>query len=167
MAVEKQMFPADVDMEGTEEVEIQVMNPDAVSIESDGEEVIIDFTGEFTEDIVGPDHDANLAEYIEDNELQALASELVEDFVADRQSRKDWARSYVKGLDLLGMRIEERTQPWAGAAGVFHPVLTEAVVRFQAQAMSELFPASGPVRTKVMGKKIKIKLIRRSVSKRK
>ncbi len=153
MAVEKQMFPADVDMEGTEEVEIQVMNPDAVSIESDGEEVIIDFTGEFTEDIVGPDHDANLAEYIEDNELQALASELVEDFVADRQSRKDWARSYVKGLDLLGMRIEERTQPWAGAAGVFHPVLTEAVVRFQAQAMSELFPASGPVRTKVMGKK--------------
>jgi hypothetical protein len=153
MAVEKQMFPADVDMEGTEEVEIQVMNPDAVSIESDGEEVVIDFTGEFTEDIVGPDHDANLAEYIEDNELQALASELVEDFVADRQSRKDWARSYVKGLDLLGMRIEERTQPWAGAAGVFHPVLTEAVVRFQAQAMSELFPASGPVRTKVMGKK--------------
>jgi hypothetical protein len=153
MAVEKQMFPADVDMEGTEEVEIQVMNPDAVSIESDGEEVVIDFTGEFTEDIVGPDHDANLAEYIEDNELQALASELVEDFVADRQSRKDWARSYVKGLDLLGMKIEERTQPWAGAAGVFHPVLTEAVVRFQAQAMSELFPASGPVRTKVMGKK--------------
>ena len=109
MAVEKQMFPADVDMEGTEEVEIQVMNPDAVSIESDGEEVIIDFTGEFTEDIVGPDHDANLAEYIEDVDLQALASELVEDFVADRQSRKDWARSYVKGLDLLGMRIEERT----------------------------------------------------------
>jgi hypothetical protein len=93
MAVEKQMFPADVDMEGTEEVEIQVMNPDAVSIESDGEEVIIDFTGEFTEDIIGPDHDANLAEYIEDADLQALASELVEDFVADRQSRKDWARS--------------------------------------------------------------------------
>ena len=158
MAVEKQMFPADVDMEGTEEVEIQVMNPDAVSIESDGEEVIIDFTGEFTEDIIGPDHDANLAEYIEDADLQVLASELVEDFVADRQSRKDWARSYVKGLDLLGMKIEERTQPWAGAAGVFHPVLTEAVVRFQAQAMSELFPASGPVRTKIIGKKDEEKL---------
>ena len=158
MAVEKQMFPADVDMEGTEEVEIQVMNPDAVSIESDGEEVIIDFNGEFTEDIIGPDHDANLAEYIEDADLQVLASELVEDFVADRQSRKDWARSYVKGLDLLGMKIEERTQPWAGAAGVFHPVLTEAVVRFQAQAMSELFPASGPVRTKIIGKKDEEKL---------
>ena len=158
MAVEKQMTPADFDIEETDEVEIQVVNPEAVSIESDGEEVIIDFTGEFTEELVGPDHDANLAEYIEDDELGALASELVDDFVADRQSRKDWARSYVKGLDLLGMKIEERTQPWAGAAGVFHPVLTEAVVRFQAQAMSELFPASGPVRTKVMGKKDQEKL---------
>lgn len=158
MAVEKQMTPSDFDIEETDEVEIQVVNPEAVSIEADGEEVIIDFTGEFTEELTGPDHDANLAEYIEDDELQALASELVDDFVADRQSRKDWARSYVKGLDLLGMRIEERTQPWAGAAGVFHPVLTEAVVRFQAQAMSELFPASGPVRTKVMGKKDQDKL---------
>ena len=158
MAVEKQMSPADFDVEETNEVEIQVVNPEAVSIESDGEEVIIDFTGEFTEELVGPDHDANLAEYIEDDDLGALASELVDDFVADRQSRKDWARSYVKGLDLLGMKIEERTQPWAGAAGVFHPVLTEAVVRFQAQAMSELFPASGPVRTKVMGKKDQEKL---------
>lgn len=158
MAVEKQMTPADFDIEETDEVEIQVVNPEAVSIESDGEEVIIDFTGEFTEELIGPDHDANLAEYIEDDDLGALASELVDDFVADRQSRKDWARSYVKGLDLLGMKIEERTQPWAGAAGVFHPVLTEAVVRFQAQAMSELFPASGPVRTKVMGKKDQDKL---------
>ena len=158
MAVEKQMSPADFDVEETNEVEIQVVNPEAVSIESDGEEVIIDFTGQFTEELVGPDHDANLAEYIEDDDLGALASELVDDFVADRQSRKDWARSYVKGLDLLGMKIEERTQPWAGAAGVFHPVLTEAVVRFQAQAMSELFPASGPVRTKVMGKKDQEKL---------
>jgi hypothetical protein len=158
MAVEKQMTPADFDIEETDEVEIQVVNPEAVSIESDGEEVIIDFTGEFTEELIGPDHDANLAEYIEDDDLGALASELVDDFVADRQSRKDWARSYVKGLDLLGMKIEERTQPWAGAAGVFHPVLTEAVVRFQAQAMSELFPASGPVRTKVMGKKDQEKL---------
>jgi len=158
MAVEKQMTPADFDIEETDEVEIQVVNPEAVSIEADGEEVIIDFTGEFTEELSGPDHDANLAEYIEDDELGALASELVDDFVADRQSRKDWARSYVKGLDLLGMKIEERTQPWAGAAGVFHPVLTEAVVRFQAQAMSELFPASGPVRTKVMGKKDQEKL---------
>ncbi len=153
MAVEKQMVPADFDMEDTEEVQVEVINPDAVGINTEDGEVVIDFTGEYTEDLIGPDHDANLAEYIEDADLEALASELVEDFIADRQSRKDWARSYVKGLDLLGMKIEERTQPWAGAAGVFHPVLTEAVVRFQAQAMSELFPAAGPVRTKVLGKR--------------
>lgn len=153
MAVEKQMVPADFDMDDTEEVQVEVINPDAVGINTEDGEVVIDFTGEYTEDLIGPDHDANLAEYIEDADLEALASELVEDFIADRQSRKDWARSYVKGLDLLGMKIEERTQPWAGAAGVFHPVLTEAVVRFQAQAMSELFPAAGPVRTKVLGKR--------------
>lgn len=153
MAVEKQMVPANFDMDDTEEVQVEVINPDAVGINTEEGEVVIDFTGEYTEDLIGPDHDANLAEYIEDADLEALASELVEDFIADRQSRKDWARSYVKGLDLLGMKIEERTQPWAGAAGVFHPVLTEAVVRFQAQAMSELFPAAGPVRTKVLGKR--------------
>lgn len=153
MAVEKQMLPSDFDIEDTTEVEVEVVNPDAVGISVDGEEMVIDFTGEIAEDLIGPDHDANLAEYIEDAELQAMASELVDDFVADRQSRKEWARAYVKGLDLLGMKIEERTQPWAGAAGVFHPVLTEAVVRFQAQAMGEMFPASGPVRTKVVGKR--------------
>jgi hypothetical protein len=153
MAVEKQMLPADLDMEGTDEVQVEVVNPDAVSITSEGESVIIDFTGEVADELIGPEHDSNLAEFIEEDDLHALASELVDDFVADRQSRKDWARAYVKGLDLLGMKIEERTQPWQGAAGVFHPVLTEAVVRFQAQAMGEIFPASGPVRTKIVGKK--------------
>ena len=153
MAVEKQMSPADLDIEGTDEVEVEIVNPDAVGISVEGESMVIDFTGEMADDLMGPEHDANLAEYIDEGELQNLASDLVDDFVADRQSRKDWARSYVKGLDLLGMKIEERTQPWAGAAGVFHPVLTEAVVRFQAQAMGELFPASGPVRTKVLGKR--------------
>ena len=152
MAVEKQMIPSDLDIEDTDEVEVEIVNPDAVGITSEGESMVIDFTGDVTEDMIGPDHDSNLAEYLEEGDLEGLASELVDDFVADRQSRKDWARSYVKGLELLGMKIEERTQPWAGAAGVFHPVLTEAVVRFQAQAMGELFPASGPVRTKIMGK---------------
>ena len=153
MAVEKQMSPAELDMAGTDEIEVEVVNPDAVGISVEGESMVIDFTGEMAEQIMGPEHDGNLAEFIEDAELQALASEIVDDFVADRQSRKEWARSYVKGLDLLGMKIEERTQPWAGAAGVFHPVLTEAVVRFQAQAMGEIFPAAGPVRTKVVGKR--------------
>ena len=153
MAVEKQMSPADLDVENTDEVQVEVVNPDAVGVSVDGESMVIDFTGEMTESLLGPEHDSNIAEFLEEGDLDALASELVDDFVADRQSRKDWARSYVKGLDLLGMKIEERTQPWAGAAGVFHPVLTEAVVRFQAQAMGELFPASGPVRTKILGKR--------------
>ena len=128
MAVEKQMSPADLDIEGTDEVEVEIVNPDAVGISVEGESMVIDFTGEMADDLMGPEHDANLAEYIDEGELQNLASDLVDDFVADRQSRKDWARSYVKGLDLLGMKIEERTQPWAGAAGVFHPVLTLSLI---------------------------------------
>ena len=154
MAVEKQMTPMDI--EGIEDeqsdIDIEIVNPDAVSIETEEGGMVIDFTGEAAEDILGPEHDGNLAEFLEDAELQSMASELVSDFNSDRQSRKDWARSYVKGLDLLGMKIEERQQPWAGACGVFHPVLTESVVRFQAQAMGEIFPASGPARTKIMGK---------------
>ncbi len=152
MPVEKPMIPSDLDIEDTDEVQVEVVNPEAVAIATDDEAMIFDFSGEVTDDLIGPEHDANLAEYMEEADLQALASELVEDFVADRMSRKDWARAYVKGLDLLGMKIEERTQPWQGASGVFHPVLTEAIVRFQAQAMGEMFPASGPVRTKIIGR---------------
>ena len=153
MAIEKPMVPSSVDVEGTDEVSVEIVNPEAISIGNDDGAMIIDFTGEVAEDIMGPEHDANLAEFIEEADLQSLASELIEDFISDRQSRKDWARSYVKGLDLLGMKIEERTQPWQGASGVFHPILTEATVRFQAQAMGEIFPASGPVRVKLVGKK--------------
>ena len=154
MAIEKQMEPSDLEIEETdaENIEVEIVNPDAVSIDTGDGGVIIDFEGDITESITGPDHDANLAEFIDEAELQSMASELVGEFNSDRESRKDWARAYVKGLDLLGMKIEERSQPWQGASGVFHPVLTEAVVRFQAQAMGELFPASGPVRTKIMGK---------------
>ena len=154
MAIEKPMEPSDLDIEDTDatEIEVEIVNPDAVSIGTDDGGVIIDFEGSMTEELVGPDHDANLAEVIDEAILQSMASELVGDFESDRESRQDWARAYVKGLDLLGMKIEERSQPWQGASGVFHPVLTEAVVRFQAQAMGELFPASGPVKTKIMGK---------------
>ena len=154
MAVEKQMEPSDLDIEGTDaqEIEVEIVNPDAVSIGTDDGGMIIDFEGSLTEELIGPEHDANLADFIDEAILQSMASELVGDFESDRESRQDWARAYVKGLDLLGMKIEERSQPWQGASGVFHPVLTEAVVRFQAQAMGELFPASGPVRTKIMGK---------------
>lgn len=154
MAIEKQMEPSDLEIEETdaENIEVEIINPDAVSIDTGDGGVIIDFEGDISESITGPEHDANLADFIDEAELQSLASELVGEFNSDRESRRDWARSYVKGLDLLGMKIEDRSQPWQGASGVFHPVLTEAVVRFQAQAMGELFPASGPVRTKIMGK---------------
>jgi hypothetical protein len=149
------MVPSDVEIEenpSEEELTVEIVNPDSISMETEDGGVVIDFEGSLSEDLMGPDHDSNLAEFIEESELESMASELVSDFESDRESRSDWARAYVKGLDLLGMKIEDRQQPWAGASGVFHPVLTESVVRFQAQAMGELFPASGPVRSKIMGK---------------
>jgi len=154
MAVEKIMTPRDLAKAeaAEEEVTVEVLNPEAVSVETEDGGMIIDFTGEQVEEIIGGGFDANLAEEIEESELQAMASELLSSFQSDRQSRNEWAKSYVKGLDLLGMKIEERQQPWAGSSGVFHPILTESIVRFQAQAMGEIFPASGPVRTKIVGK---------------
>ena len=155
MAIEKPMIPADLDIEGNpseEQLTVEIVNPDSVSMGTDDGGVVIDFTGETVEEFTEPDHDSNLAEFVDEADLQSMASELLDDFNSDRESRSDWARAYVKGLDLLGMKIEERSQPWAGASGVFHPVLTEAVVRFQAQAMGELYPASGPVKSKIMGK---------------
>jgi len=154
MAVERQIEPSELDIEGTgaEEIEVEIVNPEAVSINTGDGGVIIDFEGGISDELMSGGHDDNLAEVIEDSVLESMASELVDDFESDRESRRDWARAYVKGLDLLGMKIEDRSQPWQGASGVFHPVLTEAVVRFQAQAMGELFPASGPCRTKIMGK---------------
>ena len=122
MAIEKPMVPAELEMEGNpseEELTVEIVNPDAVSMETEDGGLILDFTGELTEDLIGPDHDANLAEFIDENDLRSMASELIEDFNADRESRSDWARAYVKGLDLLGMKIEERQQPWAGASGCF------------------------------------------------
>lgn len=98
------------------------------------------------------EHDANLAEVLDDSELASLASELIGDFDADLRSRGDWEKAYVKGLDLLGLKIEDRTTPWPGACGVYHPILTEAVIRFQAQTIMEIYPASGPAKTKIMGK---------------
>ena len=155
MAIEKLLTPSTLEVESNpdeEEITVEIINPDAISMETEDGSVVIDFEGGITEGLVGPDHDSNLADFIDESELQSMASDLIADFNSDRESRADWARAYVKGLDLLGMKIEDRQQPWAGASGVYHPVLTEAVVRFQAQAMGELYPASGPVKTKIMGK---------------
>jgi len=157
MAVDKPLTPLELEDdelpgEDDEELEIEIVNPDAVAISDDDEGVIIDFTGEMEDELLGPSHDDNLADFIDDDTLDSMASELIGEFLSDRETRKDWATAYVNGLDLLGMKIEERDQPWQGASGVFHPMLAEATVRFQAQAMGELYPASGPVRTKILGK---------------
>lgn len=155
MAIEKPLEPFSV--EETEQM-FGKNDPDALEVEIEVPEEFDDGSVMVELDDVEAllveealDHDVNLADHIDEDVLGAMASELVASFDSDRQSRSDWATAYVKGLDLLGMKIEERTQPWEGASGVFHPMLTEAVVRFQAQAMGELFPASGPVQTKIVG----------------
>ena len=115
--------------------------------------MIVTFGGEVEElgaEEVG--HDENLVAHMDDGDLAGLGSELLAQFDADKNSRQDWERAYVKGLEFLGTRFEERTMPWAGACGVYHPILMEAAMRFQSNAIMEIFPASGPVRTEILGK---------------
>jgi len=100
----------------------------------------------------GDEFDANLAEFLDESVLEELASELASDFDDDIGSRKDWMQTYVDGLELLGMKIEERTEPWEGACGVYHPLLSEALVKFQAETMMSSFPGAGPVKTQIIGK---------------
>ena len=130
-------------------VEVLVTNPDEIAIATEEGGLIIDF--EDSAELGTPNFDDNIAEFMEEAELQLLSSELVGYFNADRESRKDWEETYTKGLDQLGLKIEERTLPWQGACGVFHPLLTESVVRFQAESVTEIFPAKGPVDTKIVG----------------
>jgi len=125
-------------------------NPDSIEIDTEDGGMIIDFDPNSMADDES-DFNANLVNFIEERDLQALGSELISQYDTDRRSRSDWEETYVKGLSLLGLKIEERTAPWAGACGVFHPLLSEAVIRFQSQAITEMFPAQGPVQTKVVG----------------
>lgn len=114
--------------------------------------VTVDF-GSATDDVQPPEeHAVNLAELLDQSDLDAIAGDLISSFEDDVETRSDWEKAYIQGLDLLGLKIEERTIPWPGACGVYHPVLTEAVIRFQAQTIMEVLPASGPVRTKIVGK---------------
>jgi hypothetical protein len=154
MAIEKGLYAAPQGLDALEEmnaagpeIEIEIENPEAVRIGVDGEPIL--------EIEVGEDEDEfnkNLAEDMSDSELQSLASELVSDYEDDVASRKDWMQTYVDGLELLGLKIEERTEPWPGACGVYHPLMAEALVKFQSETMMATFPAAGPVKTQIIGK---------------
>jgi len=130
----------------------------AVIEEAPSIEIEIELIGEdedaSVEDVETPDipFDANLAEHIDPKELSSIANELLGDIEDDLNSRKDWMQTYVDGLELLGMKIEERSEPWEGACGVYHPLLSEALVKFQAETIMATFPAAGPVKTQIIGK---------------
>ena len=156
MSIEQSLSQAplglqDIELDETPAVEIEIVNPEGVKIGMDGIE--IDLMPETDEE----DFSDNLAEYMDDGELQKIASDLIEMVDTDVNSRKDWVEMYVKGLDVLGMKYEERTEPWLGACGVFSTVLTEAAVRFQSETIIETFPAQGPVKTEIIGAIDKLK----------
>jgi len=142
---------SDIVEDDTPAIEIIIENPDDVIIGVDG--MAIDLMPEEDE----PAFDANLAEYMDEGELEKLGSDLVGEVESDISSRKDWVDMYVKGLEVLGMKYEERTEPWTGACGVFSTLLTEAAVRFQSETIIETFPAQGPVKTQIIGAVDKLK----------
>lgn len=147
MAIEKSYYTNGEAPPMEEELVIEVENPDSVTVSTDDMMMTMDFD----EEAQTPNHYDNLVDFMDQSELDTLGSELVGLYKADHESRSKWEESYVKGLDLLGMRFENRTTPWDGACGVFHPLLSEAVVRFQSQTIMEIFPASGPAKTAIVG----------------
>jgi len=153
MAIEKGLYAAPLGMEQLameeEPLEIAIEDPESVEIGIGGVPIL---RIEEDEEESDEDFSANLAEYISEQALQTLASELASDFDDDVSSRKDWMQTYVDGLELLGMKIEERTEPWEGACGVYHPLLSEALVKFQSETMMETFPAAGPVKIEIIGR---------------
>ncbi len=155
MAIEKGLYAAPegidgelMDSDDDAALEIEIVNPDMVTLDDGSVEITI-IPGAEPSDMGG--FDTNLAETLDESVLNELADDLVGMISADIESRKDWADTYVKGLDVLGFKYEERTDPWEGASGVYSTVLAEAAIRFQAETMSETFPAAGPVRTKIIG----------------
>ena len=152
MNVDKALYeaPAGLGAINPEPIEIEIENPESVSIGMDGLEIEIEPRGKERTGI--KDFYANLAEHLDEGALDLISSELIDNFDADKRSRKDWEKTYKTGLDLLGLKIENRTEPWPGACGVFHPILTEATVRFQSEAIMETFPPRGPVKAKILGK---------------
>ena len=146
MSIEKSLYAAPQGIESLAEpdIEIEIEDPESVTIKTGDTEIQIGS--------VEDDFDANLVENLPDDVVSGLVTDLLSDFDDDINSRKDWMQTYVDGLELLGMKIEERADPWMGACGVYHPLLSEAVVKFQAEVMMSTFPAAGPVKTQIIGK---------------
>ena len=154
MAIERQpATPIEglIEQDPESDITIEIEDPESVAIETEDGGMIIDFDPNAKE-VGNEDFDSNLADFMDDDLLSEIGNELVSAYNGDKESRADWEETYTKGLDQLGLKIEERTQPWAGACGVFHPMLSEAVIRFQSQSITEMFPAQGPVKTKIVGK---------------
>jgi hypothetical protein len=152
MSIEKSLYAAPEGLEtlmpDTEEdggIEIEIVDPESVTIDVDGVEITIEGSEE-------DEFDANLVDYLNESIVTGIVTDLVGDYDDDVNSRKDWMQTYVDGLELLGMKIEERADPWIGACGVYHPLLSEALVKFQAEIMMSTFPAAGPVKTQIIGK---------------
>ena len=162
MAIDKALYqtPQGIEQlaEKEEPIEIQIEDPESVTIGMDGLEVTIEPEQEGPEDF-----GANLAEYLDDRSLAEMASELIGEVDEDIASRKEWIQTYVDGLELLGLKIEERAEPWEGACGVYHPLLSEALVKFQSETMMSIFPAQGPVKTLIIGKETAEKIGRAHV----
>lgn len=151
--IDRALYPAPMGLDALaaedepQGIEIEIEDPEAVRIGIDGVEIEIEPHEETEEDF-----DANLAEYMDEGAMLELAGDLEGDIENDRASRKDWEKTYTEGLKLMGLQYEERTEPWEGACGVFHPMITEAVVRFQSETITETFPAAGPVKAKIVGR---------------
>jgi hypothetical protein len=157
MAIEKGLYsaPKGIDEEvGEGELEIEIVNPESVTLDDGSMEITL-VPG--AEDAMTGEFDDNLADMLEDSDLNSLAKDICDMVESDIDSRKEWADTFVKGLDVLGFKYEERTEPWEGACGVYSTVLAEAAIRFQAETMSETFPSSGPVKTKILGEETKEK----------
>ena len=132
------------------DLEIEIEDPEEVTIKAGGLEIEID-----PDEMEDDEFNANLAEEMDEQLLHNLVSDLLEDYEGDLSARRDWLDTYVDGLDLLGLKLEDRSEPWEGACNVYHPLMTEALVKFQAETMTETFPAAGPVKTKIIGKETK------------
>jgi len=154
MAIDKSLNQAPRGIMGDEEpgpeLELEIENPDRVTLDDGSVEITI-IPGDKMPDEHGIPFDANLAEYLSDGVLSQIASDLIDDYENDLRSRAEWEKTYTEGIKLLGLRYEERIEPWPGACGVHSPLIAEAAVRFQAEAIMETFPAGGPVRTKIIG----------------